>query len=106
MNTGADPVINTGGSITLFWRGVLCLPGGGPVSVTVAGNTWSGNTNAQCKWGITIASVLHVCFTQEVFEDSKSLCPPITFSGDWNIDDHNDCDMCCTDPEMSFELDL
>jgi len=106
MNQGADPTYNVNGTIDVFWEGWLNLPGKCPVKVVVTNNTWSGNTAARCSWTLTIGAGLTICFQDEQFVDGKSYCPPITFSGDWNFDDAPDCEMCCTDPSMTFDLDL
>lgn len=106
MNQGPGGTYNPNGTMTLYWQGKLTVPGGCPLSVTVTNNTWSGDTAAQCNWGISIGSGIFICFEGSATENDKSFCPPITFSGTWNPDTFDECDMCCLDESMTFDLDL
>ena len=107
MNQGGDgAAYNSNGTMTLYWKGKLLVPNGCPLTVTVTNNTWSGDTTAQCRWGISIGTGVFTCFEGDAFENDKSFCPPITFSGTWNQDTFDQCDMCCLDLAMTFDLDL
>lgn len=106
MNMGSPPTYNINGTMTVYWAGKMLVPGGCPTTVVVSNNTWSANTTAQCNWNIEIRVGPFICFEDTQTENDKSFCPPLTFSGTWNPDAFEKCEMCCIDLSMTFDLDL